>query len=167
MTATPRSLAHYAHAGVLLVALAAASSCSTPSSNATLPDAAKNDAATSDGATHDTVAMDVVCGSNRVACGRTCVDLDSNARHCGACGNACPTEVTCVSATTSDIMLAHELNHFGNAAHGDNQQLARGTEQDQTNREEAITAIIEKSYRAERGGSSPTHQRCTSSVTFV
>lgn len=36
-----------------------------------------------------------VCGEGQVACGQGCVDVTSDARHCGACGNACGERQLC------------------------------------------------------------------------
>ena len=37
------------------------------------------------------------CSPGRTDCGRTCVLLDTNPAHCGACGNACGADETCAS----------------------------------------------------------------------
>jgi hypothetical protein len=38
---------------------------------------------------------DVQCGTTTTACGGACVDLKSDAAHCGACGNACDEGLVC------------------------------------------------------------------------
>jgi|GEM_PF-6732668 len=40
-------------------------------------------------------AAALVCPPGRVNCGRTCADLNSDPRNCGACGRVCPAGQTC------------------------------------------------------------------------
>ena len=40
-------------------------------------------------------AAALVCPPGRVNCGRTCADLSSDPRNCGACGRVCPAGQTC------------------------------------------------------------------------
>jgi hypothetical protein len=39
------------------------------------------------------------CGTGMTACSGVCVDLTSNSKNCGSCGNACPVGDTCNSGT--------------------------------------------------------------------
>ncbi|MCG8417731.1 MAG: hypothetical protein MJE77_07275 [Proteobacteria bacterium] len=38
---------------------------------------------------------DLNCGTASTVCGESCVDLEANSRHCGACGNACESGQVC------------------------------------------------------------------------
>lgn len=44
-----------------------------------------------------TVILPSCTGAGRTSCGGSCVDLTSNASHCGACGRACATGETCAT----------------------------------------------------------------------
>lgn len=43
------------------------------------------------------------CTALQVACGGACVDVTTDARHCGACGNACGAEHVCVAARCQPV----------------------------------------------------------------
>ncbi len=70
----------------------------------------------------------VACQQGQQSCGNTCVDVQSSAQHCGACGQACATGVPCVAgqcgcvepaATSCDnscVDLRTDAKHCGSCA---------------------------------------------------
>jgi DNA-binding beta-propeller fold protein YncE len=52
------------------------------------------------------------CGSGLTECGNSCVDLRSDASHCGACGKACAGTDACCGGTCASW---HHLTSFGDA----------------------------------------------------
>ncbi|MBL8681305.1 MAG: hypothetical protein JNK05_19155 [Myxococcales bacterium] len=53
---------------------------------------------TTDGAT-DAPTADIVCAMGESVCAGACVNTQSSASHCGACGRSCPGSVPCVAGT--------------------------------------------------------------------
>src|SRR5512135_2855836 len=54
------------------------------------------------------------CGpGTAVKCGDTCVDTQSNAQNCGACGKACPADQVCSHGTCATV-CAQGTTHCGN-----------------------------------------------------
>jgi hypothetical protein len=41
------------------------------------------------------------CPQGQTLCGGVCVDLNSNANHCGTCGNSCPADKVCIGGACS------------------------------------------------------------------
>jgi len=65
----------------------------TDSTDAASGEASTPDAAIADAASDSAVADSAVCEAPFTICNGECVDLNSDARHCGACGAACETGV--------------------------------------------------------------------------
>jgi|GEM_PF-4434286 len=88
---------------LLLLGVAACSGTST--SSVGMPDggagggAGGGEGAAQDGASGTSTPGTSACAWNLPSCGGTCVDLAEDARHCGACGNACATGSVCVEGT--------------------------------------------------------------------
>ena len=52
-------------------------------------------------------ACQSTCTGGKVQCGQGCVDLQADAQHCGACGNACDNQRSCrAGVCTYDVVLA-------------------------------------------------------------
>ncbi|MBM4379157.1 MAG: hypothetical protein FJ086_07610 [Deltaproteobacteria bacterium] len=65
------------------------------------------------------------CTGGKVQCGQGCVDLDSDAQHCGACGNACDNQRSCRDGVCAyDVVLA--CSSFGQVAGLRAADLAQG-----------------------------------------
>ncbi len=101
--------------------LCAALGCSSATfveGDAAAPDARRPDAVTAP-------PPDAPCPAGQTLCGASCVTLSSDARHCGACGNACPAGVACREGRCppANDDLAHPTS-FALAA---GERLLRGT----------------------------------------
>jgi hypothetical protein len=66
-----------------VVPAAASNACFAPASNCTC------------------VTPNITCGAPQTACSGTCVDTQTNSKHCGACGNACQSGQTCQAGVCS------------------------------------------------------------------
>ena len=83
--------------GLLLVA----ASCANPGS---LP---------ADGGTSDAAPIGPCGPGTAVKCGDTCVDTQSNAENCGACGKACGPSLVCSHGVCSTVCASGTI-HCGN-----------------------------------------------------
>ena len=60
------------------------------------PDSGKPDGGKLDSVAVDSTTVDVdICGAGTSLCGSSCVNLQSNQQHCGACGTACKAGEVC------------------------------------------------------------------------
>lgn len=61
----------------------------------------------------------VSCGSDLTGCGNSCVDLQTDASHCGVCGKACPSGKVCTEGTCDVACKAGRTDCDGSCVNTD------------------------------------------------